>query len=247
MEFTSIHQVDAEFYNLFLKHKSVIETILPDGYEDAQFIPISTHLGTVSNFLVRYYNKGGAKGYQDDLAYYPVISIMNFVPTVDPKRAIFVLPYVIGDIDNTPTITVDNPLGLTTASKIFFPAALDFVYQVSVACERESDIDAVTNWFGQNFQYYVPEPCFLLNEIKTAENGNLGVVVPYKMTTRDVLRTDGIFERIFEFTLKTYVHFRVPENDIIVQKINILIETGVGNIGELSQELIEKVEINFAQ
>ncbi len=215
-EFKNFNEVDREFYNLFLR--KAVSKIIPPVKSAQPYIPIVTHKEEVVDVLVRFFKRSGGSQIEEFAAAYPVISIQNFSPVVDPQRNIKSREYYEGGF-----YTTDE--GDREGSKIFFPIPLIFRYQVAIASRYESHHNALLEWFYRTFHFYHTEPCFLMNTVETLDSGKLGTVVPYKVTMNDVPREDKFYEANFEFELKPFVHLILPE-------------TGIGTVEEIDIESV---------
>jgi len=222
-EFKTIQEVNEQFYRLFLDKAEPITGLLDDGME-APFIPMTTHKNIPVSVLVRYAKRGGSSQMEDRIQYYPNITITNFEPKPDLARSLFTQESIAGGYD-----FINR-----TAMEIFFPAPLNFRYQCSIVSETESAYDAMLTWFYKNFDLWKNDKALLLNRVETEEDGPLGVVVPYSSEVFNVLRTDGMFESVIDFMLKTYVHFKVPITKSLMERFGITINQANLENGSIS-------------
>lgn len=220
-EFTTIQEVDNEFYNLFLADATP-KNIFSGLSITAPVLEINNHKDETEDVLVRYAKRSGRLEIEEFPSYYPVISILNQTPVVDKNRSLFNQPFYIGGYD------YDN----ATLKKAFFPAALNFDYQVSVAANTESAFSAIKTFMLNTFRYYNIDPCLILNKVET-EEGDIGIVVPFSVEVNDITREDGRFECVYDFRLKTYVHLRLPETKDMIEKIAIRLGQGANANGEI--------------
>jgi hypothetical protein len=233
-EFLSINEVNSEFYMQFISYAS--PGLVPKTKIEAPFIPMTSFKGVAQQTLVRYFNMGGHFGFEDMMSYYPVISIQNFTPVPDRTRDLFAQRSYEGGYNFLEG----------TAMEIFFPAALNFKYQVSTCATTESERDTIQTWMYKTFELWKNDKALLLNKTATAE-GDIGVVVPYRLRVFDVPRADGYFEQVFDFTLKTYVHFKCPVTQDFLTSINVTLrqvgyEGGIIDVSGADTEAL----LNFA-
>lgn len=209
MEFVNPHEVDREFYNLFLGQAT--PDTLGNEVGDHPFITIQDFLGDSHKFLVKYAKRSGRRRYQDIDDYYPCIVIDNITPVVDKSRGSFGKGYDVGNYD----------FGTEEASIIYFPIPLNFEYQVTLVTDRESQNNAGVKWMLEQFRFEAQQPCFCMNKTITIDGDTLGVVVPYRAQVATVPRDDMRFQTDYTFTLKTYVHLRQPVSSPFIQNILI--------------------------
>jgi hypothetical protein len=207
-EFESIRQVNAAFFNLFLNGTTLKEVV--------SGTPPQPHL-TIGgkDVLVRYANRSGANDAEDLPVVYPCIVIHAFPAEIDKKRA-FLLPFhTEGDF------AYDENEGNWKGKKMPLAVPFECMFQVDFAAARESEFMAMQEWFFSTFDIDHPEPCFLMNVVKTPE-GDLGAVVPYKVETQPLMREEGFFEVAHTFTLCPYVYLKVPKETItLVEEVGV--------------------------
>lgn len=226
MEFSSIYEVDEQFFLQFLNEAEQKE--LPDQPDGttSPFLKLATQYAEDFYTLLRYAKRSGGEALEEHGVYYPCITINSEAPQVSKKRMLFVKDWFLGGFD------IIN----ATVDQIFMPIPLDFRYQVSVACYKKSERDAIEEWFLRKFNYHRIGNGMLLNVTET-EEGDLGVAVPFSVATQEVGREDGVFEKIFDFTLETFVHLKASITEEYIQTVLLIFSKLTG----------EEPDFEFAQ
>lgn len=101
------------------------------------------------------------------------------------------------------------------------PIWMEFRYDVSIAAKGYNEYMALQDYFMENFVY---GQRFLFCQKLTGENA-VGEVVPYEIRETDIPRSDGVFEKNYEFTLSVWLYPQKPEEvDALIQKIVVSLE-----------------------
>lgn len=97
------------------------------------------------------------------------------------------------------------------------PLWMQFKYDVSIASKGYKEFTELCNSFNQKFKY---ETYFHFHK----EGTEIDDYCPYTFNEADIPRTDGVFERNFEFTLSVWVYPQEGETVELVEKLAILAE-----------------------
>ena len=135
---------------------------------------------------------------------YPCIAIQDYTPT--PKREWYIdmHPYFNGK-------SLDGMKGYLFQRPIW----MEFRYDVSIVSKSYNEFMDMQNYFMKEFVY---GRRFLFNKCGEGED-ELGDVVPYEIRETDIPRTDGVFEKNYEFTLSVWVYPKDPEEVDLIQKV----------------------------
>ena len=193
MAFFKTSEVQKVFFELF--YKGTTPTKIPgDSVTNYFMMPLSTDSST-TNFSVQYFNRSGQGSFQDIKAYYPSITIQDFMPTFDETK-LWGNAFKEGFYDSISK----------TKELISLPIPMVFKFQVIVTTKRKKEINAANDWFLSNFDFGTAS-FFEFNMVET-EEGKVGDIIRYRASTNDVPREDNLFSCYYEFTLNIFLHAR---------------------------------------
>lgn len=213
--FTSFEQVNRELFKiLFGGSTGSINMNLPSG-EAFTVYP-------------RFY-KQGAKDFTEasnDSSIYPTIIFMSNNPVVDQSK-------YYPDQPEFGEITDEDLDGEDDTIKLFpFPLPMDFNYEISVCSKSERQQQAVNQWLNKRFAYDTnkaltmnvgapPVETFYGPDCVDAD------YVRYKFDyENDPVRSDGVFESIYQLHLYPYVYLACAVAVPLLKDLNI----GLGRV-----------------
>ena len=170
-------------------------------------IPIK---GVETPILCRYAKKSSYDYVEEqDNQQYPCIAIQDFTPTPKKEWYIDMKAYFGGT-------SADGLVGYLYQRPIW----MEFRYDVSIAAKGYNEYMAMQDYFMENFVY---GKRFIFCKRLTGED-MVGEIVPYEIRDTDIPRTDGVFEKNYEFTLSVWLHPQKPEEVELIQKIVVSLE-----------------------
>lgn len=223
MPLTKTHQVLEQFSNEFLK-LAINKPIASEGGRIFPFIGIETFGGKSTDFMVRYYKRSGESSVEDVAEYYPCIVIQDFMPEID-KSFKWGRNWVEGVYDEFQK----------KREIVFLPIPMEFKFQVSAVTKRKQEQMAVSDWFLSRF-ISGSQDFFTFNKFES-EEGFVGDVVPYTISSNEVDRGDGRFEIAYDFILKTFIHTKVK---------NFIFVENQGFVGGDFQDTLEKISVSLS-
>lgn len=137
---------------------------------------------------------------------YPCIAIQDYTPTIKDDWYIDTKQY-IGEY---------TPDGLK-AYLYNRPIWLSFRYDVSIATKSYKEFMAMQNFFLSKFVY---GKSFIFDKHLSGDD-LVGDVAPYQILETDIPRTDGVFEKNYEFNLSVWVAPKESEAVDVVKNIII--------------------------
>ena len=154
------------------------------------------------------YSKKSSRDYveEQDNQIYPCIATLDYTPV--PKEEWFV------DMKtNIEGYSSDN----LRAYILMKPIWMEFKYDVSIASKSYKEHVALQDYFLKTFVY---GKRFIFDK-RIIEGDVVGDIVPYKIRTTDIPRTDGVFETNYEFTLSVWLYVADVEDVETVQTLMI--------------------------
>lgn len=143
---------------------------------------------------------------EQDNQIYPCIAIQDYTPKPKKEWYIDMHAYFGG-------VSLDGLSGFLYQRPIW----LEFVYDVSIAAKSYNEFISMQDYFMENFVY---GKRFIFNKQLTGED-EVGDIVPYEIRDTDIPRTDGIFEKNYEFTCSVWLYPKKPESVELIREIVI--------------------------
>lgn len=173
-----------------------------------KFYGLKMLIGGVEKTVLCRYAKKSSYDYVEEQSnqIYPCIAIQDFSP--NPKKEWFIdmKAYFGGK-------SLDGLTGYLYQRPIW----MEFRYDVSIVSKSYNDFISMQDYFMENFVY---GKRFVFNEHLSGED-LVGDIVPYEVRGTDIPRTDGVFEKNYEFTCSVWLYPQSPEEVELVQKVVI--------------------------
>lgn len=173
-------------------------------------------MGGVEKTVLCRYAKKSSYDYVEEQSnqIYPCIAIQDFSP--NPKKEWFIdmKAYFGGK-------SLDGLTGYLYQRPIW----MEFRYDVSIVAKSYNDFIAMQDYFMENFVY---GKRFIFNSQLSGED-EVGDIVPYEVRGTDIPRTDGVFEKNYEFTCSVWLYPQKPEEVTLIQNIVIRYNNGGGS------------------
>jgi hypothetical protein len=181
---------------------------------DTPYIEVDIE-GTLIQVPLLFFKKSTYNYTEAPLEAYPIISIEAFSPTLrDGYNNLVQKRYAaLRDMDNDGE---DD-----TISEIPLPLWMEVRYEASVAAKDEKHYSAIYDWFLSRFDYS-NQACFSFNKVEIPNIPPIADYVPYKLTTNESPRTDGIYEVVFSFTLYPRLDIKATKDFDVVTEIEII-------------------------
>lgn len=147
---------------------------------------------------------------------YPQVTILDYLPDFDPTWYQTYQKRIAGY--NTPVSVTNNQM--TKAFEVQDPIRFIFRYDVSVYCKNAYQKWLLNEYFLKTFS---KQGSFMFNKTATVAEGgeSIGDMVYYAVNPAEVLRTDGVFETNYEFTLKPMIAIQDAVDVDLVQQLLI--------------------------
>ena len=147
---------------------------------------------------------------------YPVIALQDHTPTLKSEWFVDMKTY-LGGVDME---------GLK--SYLFYrPLWMEFIFDVSIAATSYLDFVGLKDLMSRNF---IHKEHLLFNQRLTGEDA-VGDVIPFRVRTTDIPRTDGVMEVNYEFTLSVWVYTREGQEkenvQFVINAMDQILEPGV--------------------
>lgn len=168
-------------------------------------IPIK---GVLTKIPCRYARKSSFDyAEEQDNQSYPCIAIQDYTPELKEEWYIDMKPYFGG-------VSSDGLKGFIYRR----PVWMSFRYDVSIVSKSYTEFLSMQDYFLEKF---VSNVRFLYNQKLSGEDA-VGDIVPYTIRETDVPRTDGVFEKNYEFNLSVWVYPQEPQEvSDLVEKISL--------------------------
>lgn len=181
-----------------------------------KFYGLKMLMGGVEKTVLCRYAKKSSYDYVEEHSnqIYPCIAIQDFSP--NPKKEWFIdmKAYFGGK-------SLDGLTGYLYQRPIW----MEFRYDVSIVAKSYNDFITMQDYFMENFVY---GKRFVFNEHLGGED-LVGDIVPYEVRGTDIPRTDGVFEKNYEFTCSVWLYPQKPEEVTLIQNIVIRYSNGGGS------------------
>ena len=143
---------------------------------------------------------------EQDYQIYPCIALQDYTPSIRSDWYVDMKQYV-GEYteDNVKAYLYHRPIWML------------FRYDVSIATKSYKEFMAMQDFFLRHFVY---EKRFIFDK-HLADEDLVGDIIPYEISEIDIPRTDGVFEKNYEFSLSVWVAPKEPEAVDVIQKIVI--------------------------
>lgn len=128
---------------------------------------------------------------EQDNQTYPCIVIQDFTPQLKEEWYIDMRQYFGG-------LSSDGLRGYLYNR----PVWMSFKYDVSIAAKGYTEFVAMQDYFLKHFVYGLK----LIFNKRLSGEATVGDVVPYEIRETDIPRTDGVYEKNYEFTLSAWVY-----------------------------------------
>lgn len=178
-----------------------------------KFYGLKMPMGGVEKSVLCRYAKKSSHDYVEEQAnqIYPCIVIQDYSPNPKKEWYIDMHAYFGGK-------SLDGLTGYLYQRPIW----MEFRYDVSVVAKGYNDFISMQDYFMENFVY---GRRFIFDAHLSGED-LVGDIVPYEVRGTDIPRTDGIFEKNYEFTCSVWLYPQKPEEVTLIQ--NIVIRSNAG-------------------
>jgi hypothetical protein len=144
----------------------------------------------------RFFKKSSVDFTEEDFEHYPVLSVENFIPK--PREG-YNNRYKSRLVDERDT-TNDNEID--TVTEVSSGILLDCRFEVSIATKKESEYNAINDWFFRKFTHTnIGRFIFNYEEIDGTAYGDF---VKYSIQAQESPRADGVHETVYTFELRVW-------------------------------------------
>ena len=175
-----------------------------------KFHGVSVVVNGVSTPILYRYAKKSSKDYteEQEQQIYPCFAIQDYNPTVKQEWWIDLTRFEHVDLEED----ADNALLYSR------PVWMSFVFDVSIAAKSYHEYTALKDYMLARFNTtYV----FLFDNPDLFETETSIIRIPYKLTSSDIPRNDGVFETNFSFDLSVWMLPNDPEVVTLIKSITI--------------------------